>query len=76
MVMPTDLPWTLTEKDFAAKRSMLDEQAHIDVALQAAIAGDLSNLESVEALLEAGAISFELFLGDVPAPYAIRTTRC
>lgn len=71
MVMPTDQPWTLTVADFEAKRAMIEGQAHVDIALQAAIAGDLSNLDEVEALAEAGAISFELFLGDVPASYTL-----
>lgn len=71
MVMPTDLPWTLTVGDLAAKRSMLEGRAYVDLALQAAIAGDLSNLDQVEGLADAGAISFEVFLGDVPSPYAM-----
>lgn len=71
MVMPTDQPWTLTASDFEIKRAMIDGQAWIDIALQAAIAGDLSNLGEIDALAEAGAISFELFLGDVPAIYTL-----
>ena len=69
MVMPTDNPWTTTASEFAHKRDLLAGQAYADVALQAAVAADLSTLSEIKRLVELGAISFELFLGDVPAAY-------
>jgi len=63
MVMPTDNPLTLTVEDFTAKRAMAEGQSHVDIALQAQIA---DNLDALEGLAAAGAVSFEIFLGDVP----------
>lgn len=71
MVMPTDSPWTTTVREFEEKRALLVGRAQVDVALQAALAADLSTLHEIEGLIAAGAISFELFLGDVPAPFTL-----
>src|SRR5690606_11720243 len=54
MVMPTDQPWTLTPQDFQEKQALISGQAHVDVALQAAVAADLSNIDAFEELAEMG----------------------
>ncbi len=60
MVMPTDKPMTQTPGQFAEKRALAEGRAHVDFALQALLGRDLSH---VRALLDAGAASFEIFLG-------------
>jgi len=63
MVMPTDNPPTLTPQDFEAKVRLATGAAHVDFALQAGVVG---SPDHVEELVELGAVSFELFLGDAP----------
>ena len=64
MVMPTDNPFTLTPEDFSAKRTLAEGRAHVDFALQAGLGPDRKH---VRALAELGAISFEIFMSDLPA---------
>jgi dihydroorotase len=66
MVMPTDVPFTGTPEDFSAKRSIGEAHSYVDFALQAGLAP--SNVQHVAALAELGAVSFEHFLADLPAP--------
>lgn len=61
MIMPTDVPVTLTVADFEQKRAMGEGNVFVDFALQAAVG---QNTRHVEALAERGAISFEIFLAD------------
>src|SRR5262245_40682488 len=63
MVMPTDDPLTLTPEEFESKRALAAGQCHVDFALQAGLGSDLDHIYR---LAELGAISFELFLADVP----------
>lgn len=70
MVMPTDNPFTLTAEQFTEKRALAQGKAHVDFALQAALGPDTSQ---VERLAELGAISFEVFLADLPAPLLVST---
>jgi dihydroorotase len=67
LVMPTDLPLTLTPEDLRAKRALAEGRLHVDIGLQAAAHGP----EHVAALAAAGAISIEIFLGDMPAPLPV-----
>ena len=60
MVMPTDKPMTLTAQQFREKRAIAEGRCRVDFALQALLGPDVSN---VRALAEAGAVSFEIFLG-------------
>ena len=60
MVMPTDSPMTQTAAQFADKRRLAEGRCRVDFALQALLGPDLSH---VQALAEAGAVSFEIFLG-------------
>jgi len=62
MVMPTDDPLTFTARQFEDKRALAEGQAWADFMLQAAIGAQACH---VEELVEAGAVSFELFLADV-----------
>ena len=71
MVMPTDDPPTLTPAAFEEKTELARSQAVVDVALQAGITDDLSH---VEALARMGAVSFELFLGDMPPGLLVADT--
>ena len=64
MVMPTDNPFTLTPKDFSEKRALAEGRAHVDFALQAGLGPDRTH---VRVLAELGAISFEIFMSDLPA---------
>jgi dihydroorotase len=64
MVMPTDDPATLTAAQFAEKRALAEGSIHVDLALQALAAP--GNIGEFRALRDAGAISFELFMGDAP----------
>src|SRR5215212_2402618 len=63
MVMPTDKPMTTTPELFAEKRAMGERSAHVDFALQAGLGPDTSQVRS---LCDLGAVSFELFLADLP----------
>lgn len=69
MVMPTDNPFTMTPESFAEKRGLAEGKAHVDFALQAGLGPDLRH---VAALAELGAISFEIFLSDLPDPLVMR----
>jgi dihydroorotase len=60
MVMPTDSPMTQTPQQFADKRRLAEGRCHVDFGLQALLGPDSSN---VKALAQAGAMSFEIFLG-------------
>lgn len=62
MVMPTDDPLTFTASQFEAKRALAEGQSWTDFMLQAAIGAQACH---VEELVEAGAVSFEIFLADV-----------
>jgi dihydroorotase len=62
MVMPTDDPLTLTPEDFIAKRELAEGAVYVDFALQAALG---PNPNSIRALRDLGAVSFEVFLADV-----------
>lgn len=62
LVMPTDLPPTLTPDSFEDKLRLAEGQCHVDFGLQAACTGP----EHVAALAALGAVSFEMFLGDIP----------
>ena len=69
MVMPTDNPFTLTPKDFSDKRTLAEGRAHVDFALQAGLGPDRTH---VRPLAELGAISFEIFMSDLPGEPAHR----
>jgi dihydroorotase len=62
LVMPTDDPLTLTPGDLAAKRASAQGRLHVDIGLQALATGP----DHVAALVAGGAVSIEVFLGDVP----------
>lgn len=68
MVMPTDVPPTLTAAEFAEKRAAIDGRSFVDFMLQAAIGPDTSQ---VAALADEGAVSYELFLADMADPMRI-----
>ena len=70
MVMPTDNPMTTTPELFAEKRRIGESKAHVDFALQAGLGPDTTH---VRALSDLGAISFEMFLADLPPPMLIAT---
>lgn len=72
MVMPTTRPPTGTPEAFEDKVQRATGKAHVDFAIQALVAGDLSH---VPALARLGAVSFELFLGDVPPPLSAGDNR-
>ena len=63
MVMPTDNPFTLTPANYSAKIGLAEGRAHVDFALQAGLG---PNRDHVRALAELGAISFEIFMSDLP----------
>jgi dihydroorotase len=69
MVMPTDNPVTLTPAQFEDKRRLAQGQCHVDFALQAALGTDPSHVPELARL---GAISFEIFLADVPETFLVR----
>jgi dihydroorotase len=68
LVMPTDVPATLTAEDVHAKRALAEGRVHVDVGVQAAAV----SAEHVAALAAAGAVSLEVFLGDMPAHLLLR----
>ncbi|HWK97425.1 MAG TPA: dihydroorotase family protein [Pseudolabrys sp.] len=68
MVQPTDNPVTTTVEHFIAKKESAEGSCAVDFALQAALGPDLSH---VAALADAGAASFEIFLGLLPDPVRI-----
>jgi dihydroorotase len=63
MVMPTDNPFTITPETIAEKRALAEGRTHVDFALQAGLGPDRTH---VRALAELGAISFEIFMSDLP----------
>jgi dihydroorotase len=66
--MPTDLPPTLTADDLRAKAALAAGRLHVDIGLQGlAVAPD-----HVVALAAAGAVSVEVFLGDMPPALLLR----
>ncbi|WP_431284364.1 dihydroorotase [Humitalea sp. 24SJ18S-53] len=70
LVMPTDVPATLTVADFRAKRGIAAGRLHIDIGLQAAAVGP----GDIACLASAGAVSIEVFLGDMPPHLLLRDT--
>ncbi|WP_368416785.1 dihydroorotase family protein [Falsiroseomonas sp.] len=68
LVMPTDLPPTFTVTDWHAKAALVAGRAHIDIGLQAAA----TEATHIAALAEAGAVSIEVFLGDMPPVLLLR----
>jgi dihydroorotase len=70
LVMPTDDPFTDSVERFEAKRGMAVGRAHVDFALQAAFRAGCD----AAGLADAGAVSFEIFLADLPAPYVVADT--
>lgn len=69
MVMPTDKPVTMTPQEFQDKRRLAQGQCHVDFALQAVLGADRSH---ISALAHLGAVSFEVFLADVPDMFLVR----
>ena len=69
MVMPTDKPVTMTAANFEDKRRLAAGQCHVDFALQAALGTDCSQVAELARL---GAISFEVFLSDVPESFLVQ----
>lgn len=68
MVMPTDNPITLTPEQFESKRRLANGQCQVDFALQVALGRDTQHVSALAAL---GAISFEIFLSDVPELFLV-----
>ena len=66
LVMPTDEPWTDTAARLRAKTALAGGRLHVDVAFQAAVRRDGTDLR---ALRNDGAVSFEVFTADVPGEY-------
>ncbi|MFM9969047.1 MAG: dihydroorotase [Burkholderiales bacterium] len=63
MVMPTDNPVTITPAHFIEKRALAERSAQVDFALQAGLGADGSHIPE---LVDLGAVSFEIFLADMP----------
>jgi dihydroorotase len=63
MVMPTDNPFTITPESFSEKIALGRGRSHVDFALQAGLGPDRRH---VGALADLGAVSFEIFLSDLP----------
>ena len=63
MVMPTDDPFTITPESFTEKIALASGRTHVDFALQAGLG---PSREHVRALADLGAISFEIFMSDLP----------
>ncbi len=72
MVMPTDKPMTTTPELFAEKRALAEKSAHVDFALQAGLGPDTTH---VRALCDLGAVSFEVFLADLPPPMLVAASQ-
>ena len=72
MVMPTDNPITVTPDQFLEKKELAEGRCFVDYALQAALSTDT---EFVRPLADLGAVSFELFLADLPPPILLDTAR-
>ena len=69
MVMPTDKPTTITPEQFAEKRDLALGKAYVDFCLQAGVGPDLHH---IRLLTDLGAISFEIFMADVPTEFLTR----
>jgi dihydroorotase len=63
MVMPTDDPFTTTPETFAEKIAIARGRTHVDFALQAGLG---TSRQHVRALADLGAVSFEIFMSDLP----------
>lgn len=63
MVMPTDDPFTITPENFTDKIALATGRSYVDFALQAGLG---PTREHVRALADLGAISFEIFMSDLP----------
>lgn len=63
MVMPTDDPFTITPERFTDKIALATGRTHVDFALQAGLG---PAREHVRALADLGAVSFEIFMSDLP----------
>jgi dihydroorotase len=63
MVMPTDDPFTITPESFTEKIALASGRSHVDFALQAGLG---PARQHVRALADLGAISFEIFMSDLP----------
>lgn len=63
MVMPTDIPFTTDAGRFADKIRLGVGRSHVDFALQAGLGADPGQVAELAML---GAISFELFMADLP----------
>lgn len=63
MVMPTDNPFTITPESFSEKLSLAQGRTHVDYAIQAGVG---PAREHIQALADLGAISFEIFMSDLP----------
>lgn len=68
LVMPTDLPPTFTAAEWHAKAALVPGRAHVDIGLQAAA----TEATHVAELAAAGAVSLEVFLGDMPPALLLR----
>lgn len=68
--MPTDNPWTATNKQLSAKMAMAQNRMHVDVGFQVVVGHDFDQIGSLH---EVGPVSFELFTADVPDPYLFPT---
>lgn len=71
MVMPTDDPFTVTPDSFGEKLALAEGKTFVDFALQVGLGPDRQHVRS---LADLGAISFEVFLSDLP-PSLLTSTR-
>jgi dihydroorotase len=69
MDMPNTDPPTFTPKAFEEKVRTAAGKIYVDLALQAGVGEDLS---PIEPLAKMGAVSFELFLAEMPAPFLVK----
>src|SRR4051794_815065 len=68
--MPTDDPWTATERQLADKMAMAVGRIHVDVGFQAVVSRDL---DRIRPLAELAPVSFELFTADAPDEFLFST---
>jgi dihydroorotase len=68
MVMPTDNPMTTTPELFLEKKALAAGACWVDFALQAGLGPDTRH---VRALIDLGAVSFEIFLADLAPPMLV-----
>jgi dihydroorotase len=68
--MPTDLPWTASAEQLAAKMDMASNRIHVDVGFQAVLS---RKIDRIGALLELNPVSLELFTADVPEGFLFPT---